>query len=241
MNQDYKPAKYWSDLLATDFSLRGVGHSDYRVSYNRWMYRWKRHVVRRALRSVGRGRTALDIGSGIGWVVNELLRTGARIEGSDIAETAIELLRMRFPSVPFFRTTFGSEVLPRPNDAYDLVTILEVVFHVTDDDQWASGIAEIGRVLCPGGRLIVTDGFGASDRDPAPHVRFRSIARWQPVASAAGLRFVAIRPCYRWLSRDLHELWFPNMPHRVRGALEYALEVIAPRSPHMRIAILEKV
>src|SRR5438132_14387109 len=96
MSQDYKPAKYWSELLASDFSLRGVGHSDYRLSYNQWMYRWKRHVVRRALRRWTRGQSALDIGSGIGWVVNELLRAGAHVEGCDIAEPAIELLRERF-------------------------------------------------------------------------------------------------------------------------------------------------
>ena len=241
MSQDYKPAKYWSDLLASDFSLRGVGHSDYRLSYNRWMYRWKRHVVRRALRSWTRDRTALDIGSGIGWVVNELLRAGARVEGCDIAEPAIELLRERFPSVPFFRTTLGEEPMPRPDGAYDLVTTLEVVFHITDDDQWTRGVSDIGRELRPGGRLIVTDGFGAVDRDPAPHVRFRSMARWEPVVSTAGLRFVSLRPCYRWLSRDLHELWFPDVPHRIRGAMEYLLEIVAPRRPHMRIAILEKI
>ena len=240
MSEDYKPAKYWSDLLASDFSLRGVGHSDYRVSYNRWMYRWKRHVVRRALKTVGRGRTALDIGSGIGWVINELLRVGARVEGCDIAEPAIELLRVRFPSVPFFRTTLGAEPLPRTDATYDLVTSFEVVFHITEDDQWERGMAEIARVLRPGGRLIVTDGFGADDRVPAPHVRFRSIHRWEPVAAASGLPFVSVRACYRWLSRDLDELWFPNMPHRIRGAVEYLLEVTAPRHPHMRIAILEK-
>jgi SAM-dependent methyltransferase len=240
MSQDYKPAKYWSELLASDFSLRGVGHSDYRLSYNRWMYRWKRRVVRRTLGGT-RGQSALDIGSGIGWVINELLRAGARVEGCDIAEPAIEQLRKRFPSVPFFRATLGDEPLPRPDGAYDLVTMLEVVFHITDNDRWTRGMAEIGRLLRPAGRLIVTDGFGPVDRVPAPHVRFRSMARWKPVASTAGFRFISLRPYYRWLSRDLHELWFPDMPHRVRGAVEYLLEVVAPREPHMRIAVLEKI
>jgi SAM-dependent methyltransferase len=204
------------------------------------MYRWKRHVVRRAFREIPRGASVLDIGSGVGWVVNELLRMGARVEGCDIAEPALEQLSARFPSVAFFPVSLGAEPIPRPDAAYDFVTLLEVAFHITDDAQWSRAVGEIGRVLRPGGRLIVTDGFGATDRDPAPHVRFRSNQRWLDAASQAHMRLRSLRPLYRWLSRDLGDLWFPDMPHRVRGAVEYTLEILARRTPHMRIAVFEK-
>src|SRR5690349_10430675 len=89
MSEDYEPARYWTDRLAGDYSLRGTGHLAYSARYNRWIYRVKRRALRRGLRGSAAGARALDLGSGTGWVVEQLLDRGLRVDGCDIAANAV--------------------------------------------------------------------------------------------------------------------------------------------------------
>src|SRR6059058_2601072 len=97
MAEKYEPAAYWSDRLAGQYDLRGTGHLSYSARYNQWLYRAKRRALRRALRSLQPRARALDLGSGTGWVVAELIRAGADVEGCDIAELAVKRLSEQFP------------------------------------------------------------------------------------------------------------------------------------------------
>ena len=241
MNDGYKPAEYWSERLAGQYDLRGTGHLSYSRGYNDWLYRAKRRALRRALNGLAPGSAVLDLGSGTGWVVQELLRAQARVEGCDIAELAVERLRARFPQASFFQTTLGSEPLPAGDGTYDAVTALDVMYHVTDDAAWDAAVREAARVLKPGGILVISDGLGSSDRVPGPHVRFRSLSRWAELTTSAGLTQRQIAPYFRWLSRDRHEgAVARRLPDAVRGPIEFALETLAPREPHMRIAVYER-
>jgi SAM-dependent methyltransferase len=237
---DYKPAEYWSERLERDFNLRGTGHLDYGETYNAWLYRAKRRALTRALRRVGRPTLALDIGSGVGWVVNELRRRHIRVEGCDIAQVAVERLSARFPESQFFQLAVGSDPIPRPDGAYDLVTALDVTYHITDDSLWCAALAEIARVLRPGGNLIVIDGLGDHDEVPAEHVRFRSLETWSRAGETAGLEVAAVLPCYRFISRRRGRGPLSRLPDGARGAVEYGLEWLPLRPPHMRCALLRQ-
>lgn len=238
---EYEPASYWSDRLAGQYDLRGTGHLAYSAGYNDWLYRKKRRALRRALRSLEPGARALDLGSGTGWVVQELMRAGARVEGCDIAELAVERLRERFPEATFFQTTLGTEPLPQDDASFDVVTALDVMYHVTDDEAWLRATREAARVLRPDGLLITSDGMGIADRVPRSHVRFRSSQRWAEAASEAGLRLERLDPYFRWLSRDREEgAIVGRLPDRARGMVEYALETLVPRPPHMRLAVFSR-
>jgi SAM-dependent methyltransferase len=241
MSGGYQPAKYWSERLADQYDLRGTGHLSYSRGYNQWLYRAKRRALKRALEGVEPGATALDLGSGTGWVVRELLAAGLKVEGCDIAELAVDRLRERFPGATFFQATLGRDPLPREDATYDLVTALDVMYHVTDDSAWGAALSEAARVLRPGGFLVASDGLGAEDRMPSDHVRFRSLGRWSEAAAAAGLRRERVDPYFRWLSRDRHEgLVVRRLPDGLRGATEYALETLAPRAPHMQLAVFSR-
>jgi SAM-dependent methyltransferase len=235
----YQPRRYWSDRLEREFTLRGTGHLSYSQAYNVWLYRAKRRAFRRALANAGRG-PALDIGSGTGWVVAELLRCGTPVEGCDIAPNAVRRLRRSFPAVSFFEFELGAEQAPRPDASYGLITALDVLYHVTDNEAWGAAVAEIARLLHPGGRAIVSDGFGKAEVAPAPHVRFRPMEAWEGAARTSGLQIVSTIPLYRWLSREVDQPLLRHLPGGLRGGIEYALEVAVSRRPHMRLAILER-
>jgi SAM-dependent methyltransferase len=236
----YRPEEYWETRLTRDFSLRGVGHVGYSERYNRWLYRRKRHVLRRALHGLAPPLRGLDVGSGVGWVVRELERFGAEVEGCDIAEVAVERLRESFPEKTFFRAALGDEALPRPDASYNVVTMLDVAYHLVDEREWRAALAEVGRVLAPGGRLIASDGLTERERSPAAHVRFRSRSAWADALHAAGLELTHVEPCFRWLSRERAVRGFARLPDAMRGAVEYGLEALVPEPAHQHLAVALK-
>jgi SAM-dependent methyltransferase len=231
---------YWSRRLETHFSLRGTGHLSYSDAYNAWLYRGKRRALAPLLDRLPARSRVLDLGSGTGWVVDELLARGHTVEGCDLVDSAVERLRERHPAVEFFVVELGREPIPRPDASYDALTALDVLYHVTDDGRWRAALTEIARVLRPGGALVVSDGLGDRDRVPAAHVRFRSEARWSEAAASAGLELEEVRPLYRWLSRDPGKGPLSRLPGIVRGPVEYGLELTARRPPHMRLALLRR-
>ena len=233
----YDPREYWTDRLSRDYTLRGVGHAGYSERYNAWIYRRKARVLGEMLSGL-EFEDALDVGSGTGWVVAQLLQRGSRVTGVDVAPPAVERLRAQFPQHTFVRLTLGAEELPFADASFDLATIMDVAYHVTDDAQWAAAISEIARVLRPGGRLIATDGFGRADDSQAAHVRFRGLGTWETLGREVGLGLDRVAPLYRWLSRPRRALFW--LPSSVRGPLEYAMETAVPREPHLRCARFER-
>lgn len=236
----YDPKSYWSERLGREFNLRGTGHIAYSRGYNAWVYRAKRRALWRALRAVPAQTPALDVGSGTGWVVRELLRAGMSVEGCDLVPESVERLSAELPEVRFFEVRIGSEPLPAPDGRYGLVTALDVLYHITDDAAWGSALNEIARVMRGGAALVVSDGFGSAEREPAGHVRFRSLSRWERAAEKADLALETVSPLYRWLSRDRRPGVTTKVPGALRGGMEYGLERLWPREPHMRCAVLRR-
>ena len=97
-------------------------------------------------------RSVLDFGCGRGGWVALLERAcpGAEIIGVDISGTAIEHAKARFPRHSFH--CFDGQRAPLPDDSVDLVFSYHVLEHVIDID---AAVAEIGRLLAPGGQACV--------------------------------------------------------------------------------------
>jgi SAM-dependent methyltransferase len=238
MPEEYEPREYWSARLADSFNLQGTGHHSYSEAYNRWLYRAKRRALRRALVGVPSGARVLDVGSGVGWVVRQLVELGLRPDGCDIAPPAVERLSAQFPTLAFHLVALGEDRLPIDDATFSAVTMLDVAYHITDDGRWEAALRELARVTKGGATLVVSDALGPERRSPQPHVTFRSLDDWRKAASKAGFEVQSVEPYFSWLSRSRQARAFGWMPDSLRGAVEYALERVAPRTPHMRIARL---
>lgn len=142
--------------------------------FNRWAKTYDRHWMQRlifgrvqemtlqlAALEVARPTAILDVGCGTG----RLLRSaavrfpGARLVGVD---AAIEMVRQAEASTPAgiameFQQAIAEE-LPFPNAQFDLV-FSTVTFHHWRDQ--GRGIAEVARVLAPGGRWLLADFIAA--------------------------------------------------------------------------------
>jgi SAM-dependent methyltransferase len=93
-------------------------------------------------------RRVLEVGPGPGEVSERILRElGCDVVALDVSERMVELCRERGVDA----RVGDVQELPYEDGSFDLVVAAWVLFHVPDLDR---GLAEIARVLRPGGRLV---------------------------------------------------------------------------------------
>lgn len=97
----------------------------------------------------------LDVGCNVGaWLSDVRTRhPNARITGVELNGQALNVAAINRPEAALSRAV--AERLPFPDDTFDCVTCLEVIEHLPEEN-WAIAIADMRRVLKPGGVLIVT-------------------------------------------------------------------------------------
>lgn len=189
----------------------------------------------------------LEVGTGEGQVARELRRAGvADVVGIDPTEAQILEARRRGGGPGYVRA--GAAALPFPQGAFDGVVACLVFEHVDDVD---AGIAEIARVLRPGGRfafflnhpLLQTPGSGWIDDQildpPEQYWRIGAYLTEQATVEAVE-KGVHIRFVHRPLSRYVnamadHGLLVTRMeepappPGFLARATEYAEAATIPR------------
>jgi SAM-dependent methyltransferase len=99
------------------------------------------------------GRRILDAGCGAGALLASLRERGAIVTGIDKSAGMLELAQRRLGDVADLRVAELGSPLPFPDGTFDDVTA-SLVLHYLED--WGPALAEIRRVLKPGGRLIVS-------------------------------------------------------------------------------------
>ncbi|MFJ1708840.1 class I SAM-dependent methyltransferase [Kitasatospora sp. NPDC088346] len=99
------------------------------------------------------GRRILDAGCGSGPLFAALRDRGAVVSGFDASAGMLELARRRLGDGADLRVADLGGLLPYPDDAFDDV-VASLVLHYLED--WGPALAELRRVLRPGGRLIAS-------------------------------------------------------------------------------------
>ncbi|MER6949251.1 methyltransferase domain-containing protein [Nonomuraea sp. NPDC000554] len=99
------------------------------------------------------GRRILDAGCGSGPLFAALRDRGAVVTGIDASAGMLELARRRLGADADLRVADLAGPLLFPDGAFDDV-IASLVLHYLED--WGPTLAELRRVLTPGGRLIVS-------------------------------------------------------------------------------------
>ena len=95
-------------------------------------------------------RSVLDIGCGEGQVARRVASSGAKVVGLDPAAAQIEVARERGGGPVYLRAR--AEALPCGDGSFDTVLVCLALEHV---DAFEDAIAEVARVLEPGGRFVL--------------------------------------------------------------------------------------
>src|SRR5688500_10182154 len=131
-------------------------------------HRWRARAVRAA--GARKGESVLDCATGTGDLAiafKKAVGDSGRVIGTDFVPEMLEIARIKAPNIQF--EVADVTKLPYGDQAFDVASISFGIRNVNDPGR---GLAEMARVLRPGGRLIVLE-FGQ------PHSRaFGAIYDW---------------------------------------------------------------
>ena len=113
---------------------------------------WRRRAVRKSL--VCPGDKVLDCATGTGDLAIAFRRNGATVIGTDFVEEMLEVARRKEPRIEFRKA--DAMALPFDDNTFDVSSIAFGIRNVADA---AKAIAEMARVVRPGGRVVVLE-FG---------------------------------------------------------------------------------
>ena len=146
-----------------------------------------------------RFRTAVDVGTGPGFTAFAIAPYADRVIATDVTPQMLEQVRALRNERGAPQTQMAlaaAEALPFADDSIDLLTCRTAAHHFVDPAGW---LAEVERVLSPGGLFVVADTCAPEDeavaawmhevevkRDPS-HVRNLAPSEWREAVARTGL------------------------------------------------------
>lgn len=133
------------------------------------------------------GRQILDAGCGSGPLFAQLRDRGATVTGFDFSTTMVKLARRRLGEDAALQVADISRPLPFSDGAFDDV-VAALVLHYLED--WTAPLAELRRVLKPGGRLIMAVNHPIIYKILHPEGRYFETVQWSDEYTFSGQKAV---------------------------------------------------
>lgn len=191
----YNSHDYWSEKHAEAEDLfSSVGYSALGQEFNRISYQGRRIPAIDRLLSEGSVSVGSILETGVGTGVYARLWERFDVSewvGVDISEVAVKRLQEEYPEHEFYNADISSSqglnVMRKDGRrSFDVVTAIDILYHITEDSQFARALMNLGRCVAPGGVLVVTDVFTKSARTIAPHVRRRPLRLYRQILTRLG-------------------------------------------------------
>ena len=116
--------------------------------------------------------------------------------GIDFTAASIDMLQRRYANVPGVKTAFRTADLTDPNldlgEKFDLINVMNVLFHIPEPDRFAAAMKNLANHLAPGGRIVSTE-YMPRVTMRTNWMLVRSRYEMESAAAAVGLRIAAIR------------------------------------------------
>lgn len=213
----FDPTEYWQERLSSDYSLGSTGWKTLGEAFNMWSYAVRARVFTRVAKAVvpaPRDARVLDVGSGTGFYLNLWQRIGVRyVTGSDLTPVAVERLAQCYPAATIRQVDIGQADPPLPSRAYDAISIIDVLYHIVDDERYAQALANLASLLTQEGALLLTENL-VSRPSRAVHQVTRTREWILATLGQAGLVVVCEQPIFFLMntpvssdSRLLHRWW----------------------------------
>jgi len=197
---DFDAEAYWHNRLSKCPGLHGTGLIGLPPAWQLWLYRGKERAYLRMLARAGvevRDRRVLDFGCGVGYFEDFWERLGAAEAGGiDIVPEVVAKLSRDHPHRKYVRANLSKD--PAAVEAFppqDMVTAIDVLYHIVDDDILNRSLKPLASLVKPGGHFLFTDQLGEGGA-PSPHVRFRTLDFWRSALGEIGLEIIDKEPVF---------------------------------------------
>src|ERR1700761_2818857 len=141
------------------------------------------------------GGNILDVGAGSGrWGRYFLQRfVPASLMGIDFTQASIDLLAKRYSNGPV-ATIFKTVDLTQPEldlgRQFDLINVMNVLFHIPEQDRFMHAMRNLAAHLTPGGRIVTTE-YLPRQTMRTNWMLVRSRYDFESAAASVGLRILA--------------------------------------------------
>ncbi len=160
--------EYWDKLLSENTSLKGVGWPNWPESYNLILYKkylkgFEKVIIDLAQKfdfKLDDKICVFEIGPGTGFYTNYFYQAGIKnYTGADISEASVQKLRLKYPAFSFLRKDISEQdtFVKENENKFDLICIVDVLLHITDDSKFRRAVDNICRMLKSGGYIIIGD------------------------------------------------------------------------------------
>jgi SAM-dependent methyltransferase len=218
-----------------------------------------RHVL--ALHLDLRQATVLDVGSGTGFWVDVWKSLGPKtVTASDVTQCAANQLRQRHPEIRVVRLDISShDATQTLGTHYEIISAMDVLFHITCDEDFATAIANLSRLLRPRGFLVFSDNMLQRERPATATQANRTLETVQKHLSRNGLQIIRRAPMFFMMNAPIdvssdavRGLWrtmmaplrrFPALGSLYGAALfplDLVLTQIVSQSPSTELVICQK-
>lgn len=207
--RSFDPAAYWRRRVTPGADLGVVGHRSLGREYNAYIYRRRVEALDAFLSTVPidpPDARILDIGAGTGFYLDYWRQRGAiAVNGVDVSADAAAALGARFPE---YRIVCADVTMPGSLDPiqgqFDVITLFDVLYHITHDTDAEAVLKAISLRLAPNGYLLVFDHIMRRDYSLRRHVRFRGEETYARMLRAAQLRIIERVPLFSVLEPPLY-------------------------------------
>ncbi len=138
--------------------------------------------------------------------------------GSDITRVAVTHLKARFPSDRFVELDISADLGDFGDEMrFDLISAMDVLFHIVDDVRFGNALENLSRLLEPGGLLIFSETFRHREVLRVPHVVSRSLEDIEHRLDEAGLSILRRKPMFFLMNEPVdstsrtHDRWWTKL------------------------------
>jgi SAM-dependent methyltransferase len=201
MRKPYKPEEYWQQRLSSQkLSIASIGYIGLGLEYNTWLYRKRFLSLTQGLQRLNidiTGKSLLDIGIGSGAYIPFWQKHGiASLTGLDITTISVNTLQQLYPNYKFFQGDVTVDIPHFDEDAFDIVTAFDILFHIVDDNGFSNSISNLTKLIKPGGWLLISDSFCSKPWGPIYHEYHRSYEIYQSELEKNLLKIVHLEPIF---------------------------------------------
>src|SRR5215472_3413538 len=207
-------AAYWEKRLEGAQGLEGVGFINFGRSFNEWMYRVRKRIFLDQIAQLPIDLLAarvLDIGSGTGFWVEVWKSLGVQaLTASDITRVASQRLAEAYPENRVVQLDISSpKAIETLGSRYDLISAIDVLFHITSDDAYVAAIANVGRLLDGGGYFVLSENLPHHELPRSRTQVNRTLEKVDQAIQKAGMRMIKRVPMFVVMNTPFDTQWVP--------------------------------